>query len=301
MQRFRIVLILAFLGLLFPLRAQELNATVEINTQKYSGTNTSVFENLKKTMTEFLNGQRWTELKIKQSERIKCSFNLILNKYDETTGLFECDCYIQASRPVFNAAYTTNTWTQHDNNFSFSFKEFDQLNFNEQQIDNPLTALLAYYSFLIIGIDMDTMSPLGGTDVLQRAMTLANNAQSLSVKGWKAFDDSNNRFGIINDYVAEAMKPFRQMQYDYHRKGLDQMAENAETGRKAIIESLKLLKQAATDKPLSQLPKLFSEYKRDELVGIFKGQGTSSEKQSTYDILVSVNASQLSYWKQLLN
>lgn len=281
--------------------AQELNATVEINTQKIQGTNKSVFENLKKVMLEFINDRQWTQQHYKASERIKCAFTLIINKYDDATGHFECDGYVQSLRPVYGASYTSTTWNVHDKKFNFDFKEFDQLNFNIDQLDNNLTALLAYYCYLIIGIDMDTMSPMGGTEVLQQAMTVANNAQSLQAPGWKALEDVTNRFGIINDYVSEAMKPFRQLQYDYHRKGLDQMADDPATAREAVSAAIKQLNLAYLNKPLSYLPRLFAEYKRDELVGIYKGQGTSKDKQPVYDILVKINPSQLKYWKDLLN
>lgn len=301
MRHFKIIL----LGFLFlatsHINGQELNATIDINTQKISGTNKNIFENLKKTLTEFVNEHSWTNQKYAQNEKIKCSFSIIVNKYTESTGHFECDAYIQSVRPVFNTSYSTTTLSMHDKKFDFDFHEFDQLNYNDEQIENNLTALFAYYCYLITGIDMDTMAPMGGTDILQKAMNVANNAQSLNTTGWKAFDDVSNRFGIINDYIAEAMLPLRQLQYIYHRKGLDQMSENVEAARDTISAALTLLQKAYTNKPLSTLPLLFTEYKREELVGIFKGQGTSQQKQPIYDILIKLNAAQSSYWKELLN
>ena len=115
---------------------------------------------------------------------------------------------IQANRPVYNSAYTTTLYNNKDADFNFDFVQFDQLNFIEEAIDNQLTALMAYYAYLIIGLDLDSFSPLGGTDVLQRCMQLTNNAQDLGFAGWKAFENSRNRFAIINDYLDEAMKPF---------------------------------------------------------------------------------------------
>ena len=281
-------------------RAQELNATIEINTQKIQGTNKSVFDNLKQTLMSFVNERRWTNQVYQPMERIKCSFTIIVNKYNSSTGLFECECYVQSSRPVFNASYTSSTWQIHDKKFDFTFHEFDQLNFDDEHVTDNLTALFAYYCYLIIGIDMDTMSPLGGTALLQKAMNIANSAQSLEATGWKAFDDASNRFGIINDLTNEALQPFRQLQYEYHRKGLDQMATDPEGGRAAITKSIQLLNKAYQNKSLSSLPRLFCEYKRDELVGIYKGHETSQTKQPVYDILVKINAAQNNYWKDLL-
>jgi hypothetical protein len=281
-------------------RAQELNATVTIDSKRIQGTKTSVFENLQTTLTQFLNNRHWTDQQYKENERIKCTFSISVTKFDETSGSFSCDAYIQSMRPVFNSSYTTTMLSRRDQDFNFEFHEFDQLEFRDDQVDNPLTALMAYYAYLIIGLDMDAMAPLGGTDVLQKALAVANNAQSLNVKGWKAFDDTKNRFAIINDYLDGSMEPFRQMQYKYHREGLDQMTTNSDRARQSVTDALTLLGKAHEAKSLSPLPQLFTEYKRDELVGIYAGQGTSSQKQPIYDLLVKLNASQTPYWKKLL-
>ena len=155
---------------------------------------------------------------------------------------------------------------------------------------------------LIIGLDLDSFSPLGGTDVLQRCMQLVNNAQDLGYPGWKSFEDSRNRFAIINDYLDEQMKPFRQLQYDYYRKGLDEMVNNAERGRTEISTALEeQLKKAHDNKPLSLLPQIWTDYKKDELVNIYKGKGTQKEKQAVYDLLSSINASQNPSWEKINN
>ena len=164
-------------------------------------------------------------------------------------------------------------------------------------VDNQLTALLAYYAYLIIGLNLDSFAPLGGTDVLQRCMYLVNQAQNLGFPGWKSFEDSRNRFAIINDYLDESMKPMRQLQYDYYRKGLDEMVNNAERGRTQISEALETgLKVAHENKPLSLLPQIWTDYKRDELSSIYKGKGTQKEKERIYDLLMSINASQSNAW-----
>jgi hypothetical protein len=178
--------------------------------------------------------------------------------------------------------------------------QFDQLNFNEEVIDNQLVALFAYYAYLIIGLDLDSFAPMGGTDVLQLCMQLVNNAQDLGFPGWKSFEDSRNRFAIINDYLDEAMKPFRQLQYDYYRQGLDEMAQNVERGRTNVTTALESgLKTAHEEKPLSMLPQIWTDYKKDELASIYKGKGTQKEKEKVYDILFGINASQNTTWEQI--
>ncbi|MBQ7662536.1 MAG: DUF4835 family protein [Prevotella sp.] len=297
------LLSISLLLLLFAtcMQAQELMVKININHQQIQGTDASVFDNLQKTMEQFVNERQWTALQFQQNERISCTFNLTVTKYDASSNRFACTALIQANRPVYNSAYTTTLYNNRDKNFDFEFAQFDQLNFNQEDyVDNQLVALLAYYAYLIIGLDLDSFSPMGGTDVLQRCMNLVNNAQNLDFPGWKSFEDSRNRFAIINDYLDEAMKPFRQLQYDYYRKGLDEMAQNVERGRTNVTTALEnCLKKAHEDKPLSLLPQIWTDYKKDELANIYKGKGTQKEKQTVYDILLGLNASQNTTWEKI--
>ena len=283
-----------------PVAAQELQAKININHSKVQGTDVSVFENLQQTLEQFVNERQWTELQFEQNERIVCNFNITVNKYVQADNRFECSALIQANRPVYNSSYTSTLYNNTDKNFNFDFVQFDQLNFNEEYIDNQLTALFAYYALLIIGLDLDSFSPMGGTDVMQRCLNLVNNSQDLGFPGWKSFEDSRNRFAIINDYLDEAMKPFRQLQYDYYRQGLDEMAQNAERGRTNITTALQdNLKKAHQDKPLSQLPQIWTDYKKEELANIYKGKGTQKEKEAVYDILMGMNAAQSNTWNKI--
>ncbi|MDY6205879.1 MAG: DUF4835 family protein [Prevotella sp.] len=282
------------------MQAQELLAKVTLNTSQIQGTDVSVFENLQQTMEQFLNERQWTNLHFQKNERIVCNFNITVSKHDKSNNVFTCSALIQANRPVYNSAYTTTLYNNKDADFNFQFAQFDQLEFNEENIDNQLTALLAYYAYLIIGLDLDSFSPMGGEDVLQRCMNLTNNAQNLGYPGWKAFDNSRNRFAIINDYLDAGMKPFRQLQYDYYRKGLDEMANNAERGRTNISTALEeQLKKCHENKPLSLLPQIWTDYKKEELANLYKGKGTQKEKQTVYDILFSINASQNNAWEKI--
>ena len=281
-------------------QAQELQAKITINHAQISGTDKSVFDNLQQTLEQFVNERQWTNLKFQKNERIVCNFNITVTKYDKDANLFTCKAIIQANRPVYNSAYTTTIYNNVDEGFTFKFAEFDQLEFNEEQVDNQLTALFAYYAYLIIGLDLDSFAPKGGEDVLQRCMNLTNNAQNLDYPGWKAFDNNRNRFAIISDYLDGALEPFRQLQYDYYRKGLDEMANNVERGRTEITTALENdLKKARENRPLSLLPQIWTDYKKDELANIYKGKGTQKEKESVYELLFSINPSQNSYWDKI--
>lgn len=297
---FRTILTTIFMLAVLGLRAQELQVKVNINHSQITGTDVSVFENLQQSIEQFINEQQWTPLQFQKHERIQCSFNITVNAYIRETNRFECTALIQANRPVYNSSYSTTLYNNKDDDFQFTFAQFDQLNFREEVVDQQLTALLAYYAYLIIGLDLDSFAPLGGTDILQRCMYLVNNAQELGFPGWKPFDDSRNRFAIINDYLDESMRAFRQLQYDYYRKGLDEMANNAERGRTEISQALENdLKQAHENKPLSLLPQIWTDFKRDELVNIYKGKGTQKEKERVYDLLMSINASQSTAWENI--
>ena len=292
--------LLAFMIPMTTVTAQELLAKVTINHNQIQGTDASVFDNLQETLEQFINDRQWTSLQFQKNERIVCNFNITVTKYDQSSNLFSCTALIQANRPVYNSAYTTTLYNNKDNELNFEFAQFDQLKFNEEQIDNQLTALIAYYAYLIIGLDLDSFSPMGGEDILQRCLNLVNNAQNLNFSGWKAFENDRNRFAFINDYLEGAMKPFRQFQYDYYRTGLDEMANNVERGRTNITTTIETnLKKVHEDKPLSLLPQIWTDYKKDELSSIYKGKGTQKEKESVYEILFSINASQNDFWSKI--
>ncbi len=290
-------------GVLLPCNkvvAQELNARITINHSQIQGTDNAVFDELQQTLTQFVNDRQWTALQFQKNERIPCSFNITVTKYDKSTNMFTCKAVIQATRTAYNSSYNTTIYSNQDNDFNFEYAQFDQLNFNEEAVDNQLTALMAYYAFLMIGINLDTFAPMGGEDVLQRCMNLANNCQNLNFPGWKAFDNDRNRFAIINDYLDGAMKPFRQLQYDYYRNGLDEMATNADRGRTNISTAIEEnLKKCHEDRPMSLLPQIWTDYKRDELANIYKGKGTQKEKEQVYEILFGINASQNNAWQKI--
>ena len=297
--RITLLIICTFFSFL-TINGQELSAKVNINHQQIQGTDNAIFEELKEKLEEIMNTQQWTPLKFLEQERISCSFNITVKEYKREDGIWVCSCMIQANRPVYNSSYTTTVFQFQDNDFTFVYNQFDNLNYNEEIIDNQLLALFAYYSYLIIGMDLDSFSPKGGSDVLNRCLNLTNNAQNLDYPGWKAYDSNKNRFAIINDYMEGAMEPFRLLQYDYYRKGLDEMANNAERGRTEISTAItEDLQKAHKDRSTSMLPQIWTDYKKDELANIYKGKGTSKEKEQVYDVLFSINPSQSNSWDKI--
>ena len=286
------------LVLAVPAQAQELQAKVVINRQQVSNTKSEVFDALEKKITDFLNDRQWTEIKMRENEKIQCNFHITVNTYSATDNSFTCTLLVSSNRPVWGSNYSTTAYMVRDGQFNFNFRVEDQLEFNANNIDNNLVAMLAYYAYVIIGMDLDTMSRLGGTDILHQAEDIVSAGQSLDFPGWKAFDDAKNRFGLLNDYLDGSMEPMRQLQYEYHRLGLDRMSESPDSARAAIAASLELLDQARKARTMSQVPQLFSEYKREELINIF-GKGTREEKDRAYEILFAVDASQNEAWQKI--
>ena len=280
-------------------QAQELNARVSINRSQVSNTKGEVFDALQKTMEDFLNNRKWTDLTFRDNEKIQCTLNLTVNTYSDTDNSFTCSLLLTSSRPVYGSSYTTTAYSVKDPQFTFTFREHDQLEYDINNISNNLVALLAYYAYVIIGMDMDTMAPKGGTPYLQTAEQIVQAGQTMDYPGWKAFDDSKNRFGLLNDYLDGAMESMREWEYVYHRQGLDRMASAPDSARAAIAEGLDLLRQAHEAKTMSHVPLLFTEYKREKLLSIFTERGTKEEKEKAYDILFAIDASQNESWKKL--
>ncbi len=289
---------LAFLLMPFRAQAQELNPTLTVNTSKIQGTDKDVFTSLESAIREFLTHQVWTDYHFTDKERIQCNLNLTVNKYEKESGKMTCDLTVQSSRPVFGSTYNTTVFNYRDTEVEFNYTEQDRIEYTPGITpDNNLTAILAYYSLLIIGLDFDTMSPNGGTDILRQVENIAANAQSLG-SGWRSFDSQANRYSIINDYMNGSMAPFRQLQYKYHREGLDDMSANADRGRATITESLELLRQAKQAKSTSALPTLFTEIKKNELINIYSA-GISKEKQQVKNLLSQVNPSLSNDWNTI--
>lgn len=281
------------------LHAQELQAKVSINRQQVSNTKGEVFEALQQKVEQLLNETKWTSLEVRENERIQVNFAITVNAYSDQTNVFQCSLLFSTQRPVWGSTYTSVGYAVKDADFNFTFQEADQLTFRPEQIDNNLIALLAYYAYMAIGIDMDTMALMGGTTYLQQAEDVVLAGQTMDYPGWKAFDDSGNRFALLNDYLDGRLEPLREFQYVYHRKGLDRMTEAPDTARAAIVEGLDLLLAAHKAKNMSKVAQLFTEYKRDELLGIFSNKAPKEERQKAYDVLFVIDPSKSEEWEKL--
>ena len=279
--------------------AQELEARVTINHTQIETTRTEVFDALQTKLTDFLNNHKWTEIPFRENEKIQCNFNITVNTYKQDENTLECTLLMNSSRPVYGSTYNTVAYAVNDKDFTFEFNEFDQLEYQENQVDNNLVALLAYYAYMIIGMDLDTMAPMGGTDCFHIAEDIATAGESMGFPGWKPFGDSSNRYALLSDYIDGSMECMREFNYIYHRQGLDRMYEVPDSARAAIADALDLLEEANKAKNMTKVAQLFTEYKRDELVNIFEKKGTREEKDKAYEILFAIDASQSNTWDRI--
>ena len=283
--------VVALVAMSISLGAQELKCNISINSEQVQGSNKAVFNTLQQSMEEFVNTQRWTNMTFQEKERIECSMMIVVKSVQD--NMFVCEFTCQSRRPVFGTTYTTPTLNIKDANFTFTYQEYDRMEFQHNTFTSNLTALVAYYCYLIIGHDMDSFAKLGGTPYFQICEDIVTSAQSASLDnaemvGWKAFESNRNRYALTNNLMDEAFKKYRAYYYDYHRHGLDEMVNNVANGRARIAKDIKVLKEAYNARPATYLVGTFLDAKSDELVNIFKS-GTADEKKMVYELLMDID------------
>ena len=269
------------------LQAQELNATVVVNSDRIPGTNKNIFTAMQRAMNQFINGTQWSNATFAPNERIDCTFSLSIME-QPTESAFKAELYIQARRPVFNSTYVTSILNYRDTKVEFEYVENAPFEIVQNAIDNNLVAIVAFYCNLIMALDFDSFSSMGGSVFYRQALSIAMQAQSNTAwAGWSAFDDRRSRSSIINTYLDESVKPFRELWYTYHLKSLDEMAANPDRGRTTLLNALPILKDIRNLRNSEILLQMFSDCKLDEIVSI-ASKANAEEKQSVYDLLRSV-------------
>lgn len=299
----KILFILWTLCVISIANAQEINCTVTINADNIEGTNKQVFETLKASIEEYMNQNRWTNMTYAEHEKIECSMLIVVQKYEENQ--FRCNMTLQSRRPVYGTSYTTPLLNFKDDHFNFYYQEYDRLDWQQNQFTTNLTAMLAYYCYLIIGYDQDSFQRLGGTPYFQICEEIVNTCQSASMesieqRGWLAFDSNRNRYALINNLLDESFKKYRNFYYEYHRLGLDEMSGNVANGRARIAQGFPALKEAYRARPATYVVNTFVDAKGDELVDIFK-RGTDKEKKTVYDILMDIDPTRQELYEKINN
>jgi hypothetical protein len=244
-----------------------------------------------------MNNRQWTNRKFKPEERIECSIFITFNK--STSGeSYKGSIQIQSRRPIFNSSYNSPILNLKDNDLSFTWVEYDPLNFDINTFTNNFTSILAYYAYIIIGMDFDSYSQLGGTEFFNNAQTVVNNAQNANYLGWKSFEGDDNRYWFLENVLNSRYEGFRTFIYQYHRLALDMMYDKISKGRVQALTSLKLLQQVHRVRPNLRIMKTLMDAKSDEFIGMFTG-AQPNEKTQAKNILVEIDPANASDYQKM--
>lgn len=264
----KLLLFLGLFSICVVLNGQELNATITVNADQVSQTNQQIFQTLERSLMDFVNKTKWTNKVYKDNERVNAQMFITITEYD--SDRFSGTIQIQSSRPVFNASYESTVFNYKDNQFNFQYIEFQPLVFNENVFESNLVAVLAYYAYIILGIDADTFALEGGTDYFRKAQQITTQAQGSSFAGWnQSTSDNRTRFDFITDLLSNTYKEYRVAMYNYHRKGLDILGDNNSTGKQVIAGTINLFQTIANRRPNAFLVQTFFDAKSEEIQNIF--------------------------------
>jgi len=266
----------AILLILLSLRseAQELNCNVQISAQMIQGSNREIFNNMQRDIYDFMNNTIWTNNVFSYSERIDC--NILINLTEQISGdEFKGTIQVQLRRPVFNTTYNSTILNFVDNNFQFRYVEYQTLEFDPTTHRYNLISVLAYYTYMILGFDYDTFSPLGGNEFFQMAEKIVTNAQNAPEPGWKPFDGSRNRnrYWLVKNVLNKEYENVRLFNYEYYMRGMDLMESRIGEARMNMAERLKLLQEVFRKRPdpYMYLLQIVIDAKSDELINIYSG------------------------------
>lgn len=281
--------------------AQELNCQVTVSSQQVQGTdNKRIFDNLQKQAYEFLNNTKWTKDVFASNEKIECTMFINITERPNNGNYFKATIQVQSRRPVYKTSYNSPLLNYNDQNFEFTYIENQPFDFNINTYTNNLTSMFAYYAYVIIALDYDSYSPMGGTEYWQKAQQIVNNAQSGSDAGtgWKSFDGTKNRFWYIDNILNPMFNPIRNLYYQFHRKGLDVMYEKTDAGRAEILKSLVALKELHKLRPASFNMQILFNAKADEVINIFK-EATPNEKNEVIETLNLIDPSNANKYSKI--
>lgn len=295
----RKLVIIGFILASFSATAQELNSVVTINVgPKIQTTDRNVFRDMKTALQQFLNSRKWTNDAFQVHEKINCSFLININEMP-SIGVFSASVQIQSARPIYNSSYTSLMLNFADRDWEFEYIESQPLEYNDNTYINNLTSMLAFYAYLVIGMDYDSFSELGGTPYFQKALNVVNNAQSSNRPGWQAVGGNRNRYWIIENLLNPQMADVRRSLYTYHRLGLDQFEKTPDQSREIILKGLKDVKKARDINPNAILVISFFDAKSKELANIFS-DGLLPIRREAYELITVMDPTNRSNYDKII-
>ncbi len=295
-----IVWALCLIGFFPGMQAQELNVSVKINTPKLQLVDPAVFETLEQTIRDFLNNERWTDEVYEEEERIQVDVVLTISEERSATS-FKAELAIQASRPVYGSTYQTPLLSHLDKDVTFTYEQFQPLQYSQNSFNDNLSAILSFYAYLILGLDGDSFAPFGGEPWYQKAQDILNSIPpgiAASNPGWRSLDGNRNRYWIIENLLNPRMKTFRQAWYDYHRLGLDMMHQDVIAARGVILQALQRISEAARTYPNAMIIQMFANAKSNEIVEVFK-PATPAEKVTLRQVMTRIDPANAAKYRNL--
>ena len=279
-------------------QAQEINCNVRVNIQKLQTVDPAVFETLEQSIRDYMNNTTWTQEDFALEERI--DVNLILTVQEEVSPTtFKASLAIQSSRPSYTSDAQTAMLNHIDQDLQFSYQQYQPLQFSANSFNDNLSSVLAFYVYIVLGLDFDSFALYGGEPYLQAAQDILNQApQDGTFRGWRSVDGNRNRFWMIENLLSPRVRPYREAMYNYHRFGLDVMAETPNEGRAVIAQYLDNIQDVYQNYPNSMILQLFLNAKSDEIIEIFK-RGTSDEKSKTVRIMSRIDATNASEYRTI--
>ena len=280
------------------LKAQELQCNVRVSSNKVEGSDKTIYQNLQTAINEFINNTKFTDINFKMAERIECS--MLVDVKSREGDYFSAEINLALRRPVYKSNYNTPMFNYIDRKFFFEYTDGQALDFNPNTYISNITSTLGFYVYLFLGMEFDSFSPNGGDPFFAIAETIANAApqEAGNENGWNS-TGRQNRYAIISDINNQTYHPLRQFMYDYHRRGLDVMAEHPEQGREAILEALAQLQGVYERNSMCYFLQLLIESKRDEIIQIFS-QGEQKIRVEASNIMKRIDPSQSSRYDAML-
>lgn len=278
--------------------SQELNCKVLVNDERAQTSDRQVFRDMEQAFTRFLNDRKWTTDTYAPEERIDCSIVITIENMP-AVGSFNATVQIQSSRPVYNTNYSSLIFNFADRDWQFQYVESTPLDFGDNVFTSNLTSMLAFYAYVIIGLDNDTFSEFGGEVQFKKALDIVNLAQQSDATGWQAFQSNRNRYWLSENLTNQDLRLIRKGLYTYHRLALDQFEQNQDESRKLIVNILKDIQTADRYIPNSILKISFFDAKRAELARIFE-QGNPATKREAYNLLVALNPGNTEIYQSII-
>lgn len=290
-------------SILFSLQvqAQELICNVSVNSDKATQTDPKVFKTLETSIFEFMNTRKWTDDVYKPEERIVCQILITINAVDDKkSSKYYASAAVVSRRPVFGSDYNSTLINFQDKDFEFTYEEYQPLEFNENQFTTNLTSMLAFYAYIIIGMDYDSFGQKGGDKYFVKAETIVNQASNREEKGWKSYDGTRNRYWLIDNLLDPKFGGYRDAFYQYHRQGLDMLSADQIKPVSAITKSLQTLDNINRTQPNSMIMQLFFSAKSDELLGLY-GNAAPAEKAKAVTMLMRLDPVNADSYQELLS